>query len=310
MSRSRAWCFTYHLGHEDHYEALLERVECKYIVYGREVCPTTGRQHLQGYVEFVNAKTMSAVKTAMSCDSLHLEKRKGTAKEASDYCKKDGNFEERGEISKDPKEGGSMEKDRWARSRELAQEGRFDEIDDELWIKYQSSFKKMRTDAISNVTTRLEKMDNEWWWSRGTGKGKSKLADKLYGDAYWYKKTKNGWWDHYNGEDVVVIEEMNKYHPQMGEDLKEWMGHRPFRVEVKGSMINIRPKKFVILSNYPPEGIWNEYEILAPLKRRLKVFEFTRTISDDPNDYPQFGTSDIVPYDVPLPDLYASNFRP
>ena len=36
--------------------------QMKYLVVGKEICPTTGKEHWQGYVELKNAKTFSAIK--------------------------------------------------------------------------------------------------------------------------------------------------------------------------------------------------------------------------------------------------------
>lgn len=71
----------------------------RYLVYGTELCPSTGRVHYQGYVEFLNQAGLAKVKAMLGTDSVHVEKRKGSAKEASDYCKKDGQFKEFGAIS-------------------------------------------------------------------------------------------------------------------------------------------------------------------------------------------------------------------
>ncbi len=71
----------------------------RYWVYGNEVCPDTGKEHLQGYIEFPKQKGMRAVKKALGDTSAHLEVRRGTSTEAADYCKKDGKWKEWGSIS-------------------------------------------------------------------------------------------------------------------------------------------------------------------------------------------------------------------
>ena len=89
MSSSRNWCFTLN-NYTAEDEARLASLSCKYIVYGREV-GESGTPHLQGYVEFNKGRKFEKVKSLLG-DSVHLEMRRGTSKEASDYCKKDGNF--------------------------------------------------------------------------------------------------------------------------------------------------------------------------------------------------------------------------
>ena len=85
MSRTRNWVFTINNFSDVEQEAC-QKLECSYIVVGTEV-GASGTPHLQGYVEFANAKTMTAVKKLLG-GRAHLEPRKGTPLQASDYCKK------------------------------------------------------------------------------------------------------------------------------------------------------------------------------------------------------------------------------
>lgn len=97
MSRSRAWCFTLNNYTDEEYTRVCDTL-CKYIIVGKEV-GESGTPHLQGYIEFDNPRMMNGVKAELGCDRIHLEKRLGTAKQASDYCKKDGNFVEYGVMT-------------------------------------------------------------------------------------------------------------------------------------------------------------------------------------------------------------------
>lgn len=69
-----------------------------YLLFGKEVAPTTGLAHLQGYVEFANRVSMLQVKKLISA-RMHLEKSKGTPLQNQTYCMKDGEWMEAGEIS-------------------------------------------------------------------------------------------------------------------------------------------------------------------------------------------------------------------
>lgn len=59
-----------------------------YICWGEEVCPTSGRDHFQGYVEFDGAFTMGRVKDLLGDPSIHVDPRRGTQSQAIDYTKK------------------------------------------------------------------------------------------------------------------------------------------------------------------------------------------------------------------------------
>lgn len=81
----RNWCFTkYDLAMPD-----LDPTLVRYCVYQRELCPDTGREHLQGYIEFKKSIRMNAVKAFFGDTTIHLEARRGTREEAREYCMKD-----------------------------------------------------------------------------------------------------------------------------------------------------------------------------------------------------------------------------
>lgn len=67
------------------------------MIIGKETCPTTQRDHLQGYVEFFIKQSIKSAKSILKDPQLHLEKRQGTREQARDYCMKDGNFTEYGD---------------------------------------------------------------------------------------------------------------------------------------------------------------------------------------------------------------------
>jgi len=98
IQQGTRWVFTLHnYCNEDiiNLTALGSRV--KYLVFGREVCPTTGTPHLQGFVVFNSNTRRNAAKLLIS-HRCHLDPARGTPQEASTYCKKDDDFEEFGSL--------------------------------------------------------------------------------------------------------------------------------------------------------------------------------------------------------------------
>ncbi len=94
-SRSRYWVFTDFQTSKQHYSKWLKLAEdddntCTYVCFGIEVAPTTGKKHLQGYVEFKNKLSLNGVRKRLKDISveMHLEMRRGSQQEAVDYCKK------------------------------------------------------------------------------------------------------------------------------------------------------------------------------------------------------------------------------
>jgi hypothetical protein len=60
----------------------------KYLLYGRETCPTTGKEHLQGYVQFKKKQTIAGAKKIFGDNTIHFEFAKGDYEENYKYCTK------------------------------------------------------------------------------------------------------------------------------------------------------------------------------------------------------------------------------
>lgn len=103
--KCRNYCWTLNNFTDEEVENIKENCKSekiRYCVFGIEV-GEKGTPHLQGYVEFVGSIRLNAMKELLGCDRMHIEKRMGTAKQARDYCMKDGRvwesceFQERNE---------------------------------------------------------------------------------------------------------------------------------------------------------------------------------------------------------------------
>lgn len=269
MSKSRSYCFTINNYTDDDISGLGE-IPCRYVCYGHEV-GASGTPHLQGYIYFPTPRTIGAVSKKLK--RAHLSACKGTAQENIAYCSKEGGvFYERGERPKSPSEAGVLGSERYKIARELAREGKFDEIPDDLHARFDTYYLREYCRAKSKLIPESVPMISEWLWGP-TGSGKSTAA--LSENPGAYLKMRNKWWDDYQYEPIVIIDDIDPTHElKFGAFLKDYADHHKFRVEIKGSSTIIRPLKIVVTSQYPIEGIFKDPETIAALKRRYRVRPF------------------------------------
>lgn len=147
-----------------------------------------------------------------------------------------------------------------------------------------------------------------------SGTGKSRHVRGTYADAY-IKSAATEWWNGYNDEAVVIIEDLDKYHLKLGYHLKIWSDHYPFPANIKGSGERmIRPEKIIITSNYTPEEIWDDDKTTDPINRRFKMVPYFPgykgpLIPDTDDEEEEVA---IVPPTQPYvePPMYSKTGRP
>lgn len=262
MSRSRSYVFTLN-NYTKEEEDRVQSMDCQYLIYGREK-GAQGTPHLQGMVYFKLQKSFNAVKKLMQ--RAHLEVCRDVQASIV-YCKKEGDVFEKGVPPMSQFAKGEAEKNRWKRARELANAGKFDEIDDELYVRYQKSFKMMFEDHQPKPES-IPVLD--FWWFKGpSGSGKSRTAREENPDHY--LKAPNKWWDGYKGEPCVIIDEWSPHHNVLADHLKRWADHHPFVAEIKGGTRVLRPKKIIVTSNYDMGDCFPNMNDLGPIERRFKV---------------------------------------
>jgi len=232
-----------------------------YHVYGFEV-GESGTPHVQGFVCLKKRMRLTGLKKILP--RAHFEVAKGSVTQNVEYCSKELDVIEYGSKPAD-----CAIADKWKRTRQLATEGRFEEIPDDMFVRYNNAIKRIRQDHPVHYPA-LPNCCGEWY-SGKSGAGKSSYARETYKDRY-YLKPCNKWWDGYQDEEIVLIEDLDKKHEILGHHLKLWADHYDFPAEQKGTTVVIRPQKIIVTSQYAIYEIFEDEQTRTALQRRFKEF--------------------------------------
>lgn len=260
MSRSRNWCFT--INNYTNNEILAcDEIECSYIVYGDEV-GDNNTPHLQGYIEFKDAKSLKSVKDKLG-GRAHLEIRRGTPKQASDYCKKQGTFFERGTISN---QGKRTDLEAIA---DLVKDGGV------------ANVAKTRPDAIIKYGRNIERLAELlmeprsteptviWLWGK-TGTYKTRTATTGCEPEEYYIWNGTKWWNGYHQQKRVIIDDYDWDKSEQGfRYLLRLLDGYAIQVETKGGMLYFNSPEIYITCEFAPHDIFPEGNTLDQVLRRI-----------------------------------------
>lgn len=276
-------------------EYLKDQPICSYLIYGKEVGENKGTPHLQGYVEFTNDVKMKKLKFYFP--RAHLERRLGTAKEAADYCKKDGDFTEYGEPSNQ-----GLRSDiiglRQAIESGMSLHTVITEFP-ELYLKYHSAIEKWighasfargitdvqqeftdiswyswQKDILSILAAKPHPRHIHWIYDKSGGHGKTTLTRYLisHKNAFLFSGgAKADSFFAYQNQPIVVFDLPRDFQGrEYIYDTMESFKNGQFMSTKYNSMMKIFPKPHVLVfTNFQPdvskltEDMWNVYTIVG-----------------------------------------------
>lgn len=242
---SRDYCYT------SWSEPKPEEGKWRYYCYGIEKCPTTNREHYQGFIIFNRTHRLVGAKKILGAgNDCHLESRRGTRQQAREYCRKEGEFREFGEF------------EQLTMAELFKQDIKY--LKEEYPAFYCRYYKGLQL---------LQSKGEKWrdvsvyiiWGPTGTFKTRSCMEkDDIYKLDPPYT-----WWDGYMGESKILIDDYRDGAINTGPLLNICDGYR-LRLEVKGSHTWANWNEVYITTNENPEE-W----LTAPLRRRISNIECT-----------------------------------
>ncbi len=259
---SKHWCFTIN----NYTEADTPNENLfTYIVIGREV-GEDGTPHLQGYCVFKTRKRLSGAKKVFP--RAHLEIKKGTAKQASDYCKKNGDFMEDGVL---PLSNAQRQQKKWDDAKAAALLGDFDAIPTDMLVRYYHNWKRLRQD--NPVKPKDLHHFHNYWIHADTQYGKSNYARTRWPN--YFDKNPTKWFTGYQGQKTILLDDFGPEQMRyLSWYLKRWADLYSFPMETKGGGRQIRPRNIIVTSQYTIfECFPNDPKLCAAVSNRFKVIE-------------------------------------
>lgn len=289
--RGIAAVFTVNNPTEEDESLLLESDKWDYIIIGHEE-GETGTYHWQGYIQFKNRLTLNGVKKFLP--RAHLEQVKGTQKQAIDYCKKDGSFDEYGTLREHGGKGKKTSaayasiKKRIVEDRDSLQKVVLETCDNPSQVHYAQFMEKYAG---------LDKSPHDlsvFWYYGPTGCGKSHTVFSLINkDSYWKSSSDLKWFDGYCGQEDVWIDDFRGSHCSFN-FLLQLLDKWPLMVPVKGSFVRWHPKRIFITCPYKPQDCYAGVEDKSQLIRRITLIQHFNVRYN-----PDGGDGDVVDDEVP-----------
>ncbi len=300
MPKSRNWCFTYfpqnegdsdyendretHLNQMDMYWSnyIVKAFNCA--VGQIEKCPDTGRLHFQGYGE-CHAVSFNTIRNKLH--RCHVEPRKGSRLDAIAYCIKDDTRDtgSMGPLWHPNRESfGDLAGNQGSRTDlkffidEMSENGIDAAMEEcpETFVRYYKGFERLNSRRQYLLAQRDCPRDvHVLWGDPGTGKSRQVcpiLHD--YKDVYRLPLGSSEWWDNYNGQSVVLLDDFFGQIPF--NRLLAITDRHPVQLPTKGGFTSGAYVQFYITSNVNWEDwftvLWNRWPLLkAAFKRRIKT---------------------------------------
>lgn len=237
-----------------------------------------GTPHLQGCVCFDNPRLLNGVKRALG-ERYHVEPMRGTVDQAVAYCSKEDtrdadagfSFEEYGTRPRSGSGAGRGTRSDLGDVAALIKSGKrmreVAEAHSSDFIKYHKGFVALQ----STLQRKRDFKTKVYWYYGPTGSGKSRAAYEEAGEDVYTKMGENKWWDGYEQQKCVIIDD---YRPSLCSwaELLKLFDRYEHRVEVKGCSVHFASEVIYVTTPLSPQLTWADTkEDINQLLRRIDV---------------------------------------
>lgn len=232
----------------------------QYLCYGKEVCPTTQKDHYQGFAYVDKAQRFSWFKKVFG--KTHFAQCRGSLEQNEDYCSKEGKYTE---IGVKPMGSGKKRilleiKDKIDAGESVSKLQKIEACFEPI-LRYERGLRDYER------RVRMEKSIDEGYKKKNVivligspGSGKTKYVyDKFNGHSIYPMPKNNGkWFGTYDGQPVVLFNEFGGGDTMPVTDFLRITDGYPIEVEVKGGFVPWTPTDIYITSNRSIDEWWPE----------------------------------------------------
>lgn len=283
---------------QEEWDSIWNNPKFTYLCMSKEVGKKKGTPHIQGYLETKRCMFSTLKKQIPRANFIRAD---GTVEDNIRYTSKDSNptWVQRGTPAPPKKPGRRTDLEGIAAA---ISEGKcsLDSLALEapdIFCRYYKAWE--RCEYIH-----LRKQSRKWmteglWYYGTTGTGKSHQAFRDYDPEKCYILTvKNGWWDGYSGQPIVIINDLKPREIECGVMLNivdKW----PYKVPVRGKeAVPFLARLVIVTSSFEPTELYNatrdwkcDHDSEDQIKRRFTTIKMLQRCSGGNTSAPELSLS-------------------
>lgn len=272
MPKGRFYCFT---SFDTDRHIPFDKDAVAYIIYQKERCPTTGRQHWQGFVAARAPCNRTEIQSVLGHRG-HVELCRGGADANIAYCsKEDGRIEgpfEYGDKARLEQPGRRTDLD--VISERAKHPGGLSSIIEDYpayFVKYHRGLIALRANYLGVRDPATPPDVRVHVGPSGAGKTRAVYDER--GGSEIYQKDGSKWWDGYDGQPIILMDDFAGSDEIPPTELLKILDRYPHRVQTKGGYVQLAPATIILTTMVSHEEWYKGSEAwrkqIIPFERRV-----------------------------------------